>query len=202
MFSIEKLIKINDAMIGMFKVLYLNLLWGAFTLLGLGVLGFGPATYAMSKYLDQWLRLKNHPPITKSFWQYYKERFWQANAIGWLCLAAFGIVTVNLFMVKNGTLRLVNVAFLLLFVIAFMYIFKVMVAIKFDRIYEIIRGAFLLGFGYLLQTLIAVAVLVVAYLLAAAFVPVLLVLFGVGFVGLVQCITGNLILGKLYGKTV
>lgn len=200
MFSIEKLIKINDAMIGMFKVLYLNLLWGAFSLLGLGVLGFGPATYAMTKYMDQWLRLKNHPPITKSFWQYYKERFWQANAIGWLCTAALGIVTVNLFMVKNGTLRLVNVAFLLLFVIAFMYIFKVMVAIKFDKVYEIIRGAFLLGFGYLLQTLIAVAVLVVVYLLVASFVPVLLVLFGVGFVGLVQCVTGNLILGKLYGK--
>lgn len=196
--TLEKINKINDFMMGILKVLYLNFLWLIFSILGLGILGVGPATYALMKYFDQWLRLKNEPPITHSFYLYFKERFWQSVIIGFISGGSLAMVTINFFYVKNYYIRLVNMVFIFLILIGFTHIFKVMVAMNFKKIYELVRSSFLLGYGYLLQTVVAWAIVISVYLLAAKFVPILIVIFGVGFAGLVISGAGNLIIKNLF----
>lgn len=198
--TLENLQKINNVFIGMFKIIYLNILWFAFSILGLGVFGIGPATYAMSKYLDQWLRLKREIPITKNFTHYFFERYWQSVAISLIYAAGLVIVLVNLFNLKNNSLRIVNIVFLFFILVAFTHVFKVMVSTNFKKIYELIRGAFLLGFGYLFQTALAWVVIGAIYLIISKFVPILLPIYGIGFVGFVLNLDGNWILRNLENK--
>ncbi|MFD1466540.1 YesL family protein [Lapidilactobacillus mulanensis] len=198
--TIEKIAKLNGYMIGIFKIIYLNILWLVFSILGLGIFGIGPAFYALNKYLDQWLRLKREIPITKNFCHYFFERFWQSVAISAIYAGLFLIVIVNLFYLKNSYLRIVNLIFLFFVLIACTHVYKVMVSTNFNKVYEVIRGAFLLGFGYLFQTVIAWLVVIGVYLLISKFVPVLLAIFGMGFVVFILSLDGNLIIKNLYHK--
>lgn len=63
------------------RIAYINVLWFLFSALGLIVFGFFPATIAMLATLRQFLR-KNHPPVFKTFWNYYKTEFITSNKIG------------------------------------------------------------------------------------------------------------------------
>lgn len=196
--TLEKIDKMNSYLIGFLKILYLNLLWLGFTLLGLVVFGIGPATYALTKYYDQWLRLKNEPHVTRSFYQYYKERFWQSCLVTLVAGGAIGIVVVNFFYAKNYYIRIVNMVFIFLLLIGFSHIFKVMVATNFQKFYEIVRGSFLLGFGYLLQTVVAWVIIIGVYLLLAKLMPILIFILGISFVALILTVAGNIIIKNLY----
>lgn len=196
--TLEKINKINDFLLGMFKLIYLNILWLATTTLGLVVFGVGPATYALNKYLDQWLRLKNEPPLTKSFFKYFFERYWQACSLGVLTAGTLAIVIINLFNSKVYLIRLVNMLFAFLLLIGFTHLFKLMAATTFKKATELIRGSVLLGFGYLLQTVVAWAIVIGSYLLVAKFVPILDLIFGVGFAGFILSSAGNLIFKNVF----
>lgn len=63
------------------RLAYINVLWILFSLIGLVIFGFFPATIAMLATLRQYLR-KNHPPVFKTFWNYYKTEFITSNKIG------------------------------------------------------------------------------------------------------------------------
>ena len=51
------------------KFFYANLLWFVFTMLGLGVFGFMPATTALFSVTRKWIMGKTDIPIFKTFWQ-------------------------------------------------------------------------------------------------------------------------------------
>ncbi len=63
--TIEKITKINDGLTAFLTLIALHFLWLSVTLGNL--LGIGPASYAMMKYYDRWLRLHERPPLIKSF---------------------------------------------------------------------------------------------------------------------------------------
>jgi uncharacterized membrane protein YesL len=48
MLSFEGFVRINTAATAVYRLVYLNLLWVATTVLGLVVIGFGPASYALA----------------------------------------------------------------------------------------------------------------------------------------------------------
>lgn len=192
--TLEKINKMNDVLIGILKVAYLNLLWLVFTLLGLFFFGIGPATYAMMKYYDRWLRLKEALPVTKSFWRFYKERFRQSVAISWIYLAVFGILWVNLFSLTQWYLQAANVVILVVVLFSLTHVFTVMAATSFKKIWEVLRGAALLGLGYLHYTIISWTVILGGYVLLARTAPAVVFLFGVGGAGFILGIAGKLIL--------
>lgn len=95
--TIEKITKINEGLLAFLTLIALHFLWLSVTLLGGILFGIGPASYAMMKYYDRWLRLHERPPLIKSFFYYSKERFRQSVLISWLFLIIAAIVITNIF---------------------------------------------------------------------------------------------------------
>lgn len=64
------------------KLAYLNLLWLLFIVLGIGILGFFPATIAMFSIIRQWIMGNNEGSIFSNFWNIFKREFITTNLIG------------------------------------------------------------------------------------------------------------------------
>lgn len=182
--TLEKLNKLNEWMIGLLKVAYLNLLWVVFTILGLGIFSVGPATYAMMAYYDYWLRQKESLPVAKSFWKFFKENYRQSFLVSLIYLAIGAIFTVNIFFNRVWSIQMVNVIMLILVLFSFTHVFTLMSAVGYKKIVDLLKAAILLGFGYLHYGIIAWTVIGVFYFLTATFFPGMLFVFGVGFTGL------------------
>lgn len=198
--TIEKISKINDYMTTILTIAYLSFLWGCFTLLGLGIFGVGPATYAMMAYYDQWLRLGEQPPVAQTFFASFKARFRQSLLISWFVMATLGIVMVNLFTLSEWYFQVANVLVMVVILFATSHVYTVMAATTFKTIKEILRGSALLGLGYLHYSILAWTVIVVGYILASKVSLAILLIWGVGFVGFILGYAGKLIL-KEYTPT-
>ena len=190
----------NDVLIGILTVVYLNLLWVVFTVLGLGIFSIGPSSYALMKYYDRWFRLKEKPAITKSFWKYFKERYRQSLVISWIQIGAIGIVIVNLFTTNQWYIKTANAFALVLLVFLFSHVYTIMAATTYQTIKEILKGSAMVGFGYLHYSIISWTVIIGAYLLASKYSPALLFIAGIGFVGAVLGFAGKLILTEFTPK--
>jgi uncharacterized membrane protein YesL len=198
--TIEKINQMNNLLIGFLTVAYLHLLWILFTIAGLVIFGAGPATYAMMKYYDRWLRLKEQPPITKSFFLYYKERFRQSLLVSWLYGGIMLILITNIFSPLAWYFQVANVLVLLVIQFVFTHVYTVMAATNFETIKEILRGSALLGLGYLHYSIISWTILIGGYILASIYLPALIFFFGIGFAGFILAIPGKLILQEMTPK--
>ncbi|ADU29469.1 YesL family protein [Evansella cellulosilytica] len=79
------------------RLALINLLWLGFTVLGLFILGFMPATVAMFAVIRKLLMKEESVPIFKTFFVVFKKEFFKSNVLG-LILFAFGYVLVINFM--------------------------------------------------------------------------------------------------------
>jgi len=180
MFSFESFARLNAFLTGVYRVAWLNVLWVAVTVLGLVVVGVGPATYAMAKYLDRWFRLGEAPPVLPTFMGYCRELRWRPVVVGWVLLAAAAVITVNLLGVHDGYLRTLNLVMLAVVAIIGIYVFFVMAALDVDTLPRVLASALLLGLGSFHLTIIGAAVTGGAVYLLLRFAPLLLLMFGVG----------------------
>ncbi|NLY10786.1 MAG: YesL family protein [Firmicutes bacterium] len=74
------------------RLFLLNILWVVFTIVGLGIFGFGPATAAMFAIVRKWIITPQEDfPLFKTFWENYKSRFIRANILTWM-VALMGLV--------------------------------------------------------------------------------------------------------------
>ncbi len=142
--TIEKITKINEGLLAFLTLIALHFLWLSVTLLGGVLFGIGPASYAMMKYYDRWLRLHERPPLIKSFFYYSKERFRQSVLISWLFLIIAAIVITNIFAPFPWFIQVANVLFLIAFLFLFMHVYTVMAATNFVTVFEILRGSYFL----------------------------------------------------------
>lgn len=78
-----------------YRFIVLNFLWLVFTLAGLGVLGFTPATVAVFRSIREWLKGEKDIPLFRSYLAFYKAEFVSSNLIGALFLVLFYIIYVN-----------------------------------------------------------------------------------------------------------
>ncbi|MBM7571260.1 YesL family protein [Aquibacillus albus] len=78
----------------------LNILWFIFTVLGLVIAGFFPATVALLATTRQFIN-KNDPPIFKTFWHYYKKEFITSNKLGLILILA-GILCYTHFAISSS----------------------------------------------------------------------------------------------------
>lgn len=183
--TLDRINKINEWFIGILRVAYLNLLWIVFTILGLGIFSIGPATYAMMAYYDHWLRQKEELPVARSFWQFFKERYKTSLVVGWIYLGAISIFLVNIFFNRVWSLQMINVIMLILVLFSFTHVYTLMSALNYKKIKDILKGAVLLGFGYLHYAIIAWTIIGLVYFITSTFSPGLLLVFGIGFTGLI-----------------
>jgi uncharacterized membrane protein YesL len=179
MFGFEQFVTLNRWLTGLWRLAGLNLLWGAVTVLGLIVLGIGPASYAMAKYLDRWFRLGETPPVVPTFFRYARELRWQPVHVGVILLAAAAVITVNLVSLPDWYLRAANLLALAVLWIITAHVFFVMAALDVRGLRAQISGALLLGLGSLHWTIIGTTVVLAGLALMLRFALPLLALFAV-----------------------
>ncbi|WP_147804686.1 YesL family protein [Alkalicoccus halolimnae] len=127
----EKLEKVLD---WIFRLAYLNILWIAFTLLGLGIFGAAPALAAVYEVLHKWM--KGEEGTTKTlipFWNAYKRYFLRANLLMLLFAAGGAILYVDFYFIFRLEHTLapillgVAVCLLFLYIILFLFSFPLLV---------------------------------------------------------------------------
>lgn len=64
------------------KLIYINLLWFLFTLIGLGIFGLMPSTASVNLLVRKYLRREEYTNIFVEFWNCYKKSFISSNIIG------------------------------------------------------------------------------------------------------------------------
>lgn len=102
------------------KLAYINILWVFFTLVGLVILGFMPASVAMHTVIRK-LIMKKDISITRLFFHTYKKEFLKANLIGLLIVAVGFLLYADLLFVQTmeGSLR--TILFIALSTITILY---------------------------------------------------------------------------------
>jgi uncharacterized membrane protein YesL len=114
------------------RLAYLNLLWIAFTLVGLIIFGVGPATIAMYTVTRKWLTESPDIPIFKTFFEAYKKEFRKGNVLGIILFSIGAILYVD-FMVldllsqETSILKVIFSSLFVVFVMMLLYIFPVFV---------------------------------------------------------------------------
>jgi uncharacterized membrane protein YesL len=177
-FSFEQFATLNRWLGGFWRLILLNLLWTAVTLLGLGLFGIGPASYALAKYLDRWFRHGLTPPTVRTFLRDARERPGASIAMGLVLSAAGVVIGVNLLSLSDWYLRAANHLALAVLLIIGAYVFFVMAATEVRGIRRQIGGALLLGIGSLHWTIIGALAVVVAETVMLRFAVALFPLLG------------------------
>lgn len=180
LFSYEQLLTLNRWLSGLWRLILLNLLWTAVTVLGLVVLGIGPASRALAAYLDRWLRRGETPPVVRTFLREARTDLGPSVGTGALLVGAGAVIGVNLLSLTDWYLRVANHLALGVLVLIGCCVFVVMTATTVRGLHRQIAAALLLGLGSLHRTILATVAVVV--------VEALLLRFGVALFPLVGAV--------------
>lgn len=170
--------KLYDVSTWLMKILYLNILWITFSLAGLIVGGFFPATAAMFTVSRKWLQGEKDIPLTKTFINAFKKSFLQINMIGFLLLLIGLVLYVDYrFFQGSENLILSFLTFpillaLFIYFIVTLFIFPVYVHYQFSTI-QYIKHAFIMALGRPLYSIMMIVGSYFVYL-AVSILPVLL----------------------------
>lgn len=139
------------------RLVFLNLLWILFTIIGLGIFGFMPATLAAFSIVDKYLKGQENIKMFKEFWQVYKRNFLKINLIGLIMIVIAVILYVDLsyFQERSGFifsfLSLIIWLFIFFYLFVFVYIFPIY--LKYDlEIRHILKNALFFVFITPLET--------------------------------------------------
>lgn len=177
MFGFEQFVELNRRLAGIWRLAGLNLLWIAVTVAGLGVLGIGPASYAMAKYLYRWFRHGETPPLVPTFLRDARELRWRPVLVGVVLLSSGGISLVNLLSLTDWYLRVANLLALAVLWIISAHVFTVLAALDVEGLRSQLVSALLLGLGSLHWTVLGTTAVVIGYALMLRFAVPLLAMF-------------------------
>lgn len=161
----------------------LNTLWILFTVLGLGMFGWAPATTALFSILRKQANEHSHFLMFQQYWKSYKQDFIQANLIGYLLIlgmACLGI-SLNTLPVLNQTLILIlgTIFLMMMFLLGILFIFIFPVYAHYDTsIKGYFKAALLVGISNLHYIIIIITLLISMYMLFRIF-PGLLLFFAI-----------------------
>lgn len=131
-----------------YKLALVNLLWILFTLAGLVIFGFFPATVALFTVVRKWLMGDQEIPIFKTFIKTYRSEFIKGNLLSYIILA-IGLLfffDIKFFQGFNNAAYLLSYLFIFLFFtycVMLLFVFPVYVHFKLS-IYQYIKHAFLI----------------------------------------------------------
>ncbi|SEQ66064.1 YesL family protein [Piscibacillus halophilus] len=100
------------------NLVYINLLWFVFTLLGGIILGIVPATVTLYTIIQKWIQGHHEFKLHEEFWKLYKQTFLESNKLYILIGPLMVIISINLlFIVKQGTFQIVHIPFWMIILI-------------------------------------------------------------------------------------
>lgn len=135
---------------GFLKLVYLNVLWFLFSVLGLVVFGIIPATVALCMVQKNWLKEKHIQSIFSEYWRHYKKHFVKSNILAIILVLLGGIIYFDLkfFMDQEGIFSQVISIFIFIlsvwFMITILYILPIYVTYQL-RLFAYIKYAFIIA---------------------------------------------------------
>lgn len=137
------------------NLVYLNLLWGVFSLVGLGVFGVSPATVAVIYLLrKQKQQQMSEGELLREFAQVYRKHFINANKVGLILIAlCIGVFASGIFMIETNAPLLIKSMLVLTLTGLVMIILLTMPLYERQQTgpLETIKVALLLGLSHLPQ---------------------------------------------------
>ncbi|UOQ86868.1 YesL family protein [Gracilibacillus salinarum] len=136
--------------IALLKLVYLNLLWFFFMILGLGILGIAPATVALCNVEKSWLEKQHLPSIFREYWNQFRFHFVKSNGLAILLFVIGFVLYFDLkFFIDRGGMFNQTISILLFilsvwFMITVMYILPIYTKYQL-KLVDYIKYAFILG---------------------------------------------------------
>lgn len=165
------------------RFIYVNILWLGFTILGLGVIGFFPATVAMFSIVRQWVAGEKEIDIFPLFWETYRKEIKKANIVGYI-LAAIGYILIMEFRILQNTGEVVYlvasfgvIALLALYFILLLYLFPIYVHFNL-KVKDYLKWPLIIGILHPILTIFLTLILLILYTIAIQTFPILVVFFG------------------------
>lgn len=161
---------------------YINLLWMAFTLLGLVVFGFFPATISMFAIIRKWLMGETDIPVFQTFWESYKSDFFRSNGLGLIIVIVAGLIVLDLAFMRNAGGGFINIIqipiylFMFAAVMTIFYLFPVYVHYEL-KMTQMIKNSFLMMLINPIENLVMITG-IVAIFFVVKFLPGLGFFFG------------------------
>ncbi|MBT2599584.1 MULTISPECIES: YesL family protein [Oceanobacillus] len=171
------------------KFAYLHLLWVAFTLLGLVIVGFYPATLSTYSIVRKWQTSNPDIPIFSTFWTTYKDYFKKGNILGifanlFIALAVLNIIFIQSYQSDFSLIQVPLLAYLLFVCLFFIYLFPV--TVHFDLpVTKIFKHSFLIMLISPVHTLLIIISFVSIYLICTQ-LPALFFIFGFSIIASVS----------------
>lgn len=188
--------KVNHILISILNLVYVNFLWVLFTLLGLGVFGIGPSTYALVSICRQWIR-GNSVPVLTTFWRYYKESFKEAVIISWIYLIGGFVIVIDLMYVVNWYVRAALFVIGFIYLLSLIFIFPIMAHYDWKGVFFKMKMSFLFGLSCLQYTLVLILVIGVSYWTIIKFLPGILTFLGISFLFYLITWTSNQVFTRM-----
>ncbi|MUV37271.1 uncharacterized protein JNUCC1_01077 [Lentibacillus sp. JNUCC-1] len=164
----------------LFKLMYLQVLWVAFTLLGLVLFGLFPATAGVYAVVRKWTEYDYDVPIFKTFLANYKGYFLKVNGLGYVMFLIGLFLSYDYFISKSLLnsffLHIILLGIILVYVLTLCYIFPTFVHYELKAM-QYIKQSFLLMLSNPLETIGMIVCMIILYYLFAL-LPVVFVFMG------------------------
>ncbi|WP_226642942.1 YesL family protein [Mesobacillus subterraneus] len=186
------------------KFAYINLLWIGFSLAGLIVLGYFPATIAMFTIIRKWLKGETEIPIFRTFWTTWKSEFFRSNGLGLLVATVVALIVFNLVFVErsgDGFTSVIQIPiylFMFAAIMTILYLFPVYVHFEL-KWFQIIKNSFLMMLISPIENIVMIAG-IVAVLFVVKFIPALGFFFGGSLIAAIIMSAAYLVFGKMDRK--
>lgn len=168
------------------RLVYVNILWGLFMILGFIIFGFFPATTAMFAVVRKWIMGDVELPVFTTFWTIYKKEFWKSNLLGLIfCISAYVLYIDYLFLqgTMSGLSKIISFPLLLLtllYLLMLLYVFPIYV--HYDiKVWQVFKNSLLLMLLNPLITIVMLIGCIIIYLLMTAVPGLIPVLGGSAF---------------------
>ncbi|MEH7180079.1 YesL family protein [Neobacillus vireti] len=196
--------RVNSATEWIAKFAYINLLWIGFTLLGLVILGFFPATISLFTIIRKWMLGEGDIPIFRTFWKTYKSEFLRSNGLGLLVAFVSGLIILDLVFMKNlgndfmSVIQIPLYMFIFAVVMTMLYLIPVYVHYELKLI-QIVKNSFLMMLINPLENLVMLSGMA-AMFFVVKFVPGLGFFFGGSISAAIIMASGYLAFNKVDKK--
>ncbi|MCJ7841312.1 YesL family protein [Lederbergia sp. NSJ-179] len=163
------------------KLVYANLLWLIFIIVGLGIFGLMPATVGLFTLLRQWIMGNETESAFKIYWNSFRQEFIKSNLFGLIFLAIGYILRIDVIFFKTSSHILFQILLVMMFCLSFLYLitllnfFPVYVHFKIS-FFEYFKYALLIGISQLSSTImmmIGCVVIICLYWYFSGLIPLL-----------------------------
>jgi uncharacterized membrane protein YesL len=129
------------------RLAFLNLLWISFSLLGLIIFGFFPATVAMFAVARKWMLGNEEMSIFKTFWTAYKREFLKSNVLGVIIVAIGLILYIDFQFVQHAANSFATFLYVPFFIITLIFIsmlfYIIPIFVHYDmKLSQVIKNSF------------------------------------------------------------